>query len=200
MLAALLFGLTACQPENTVEGIAVGNPGKVSAQVAASSGLEVISSWMHVEALTLESCHGERRTFAGGLSMDLAGDGWLELPGGEWCSLTVAPDGPLLVVVEGAGGGVAELYLSIAPLELSSSSGFLVDSGTWIVELGELDWISELELGIEGGAEVKIDSDAPQHDALVQRLEQTSSLVEDVDGDGVITAGDETRAGAWGLR
>ncbi|MEL6348655.1 MAG: hypothetical protein AAFV53_36460 [Myxococcota bacterium] len=190
--------LTGCGPENRVEGIAVGNPGTFKPNTASAARITFGDSYSRFAQIELVDCEDNALVLAENISLGLLGDASLSFPAGTWCALHLIPDGVLFYAADGERGGFAEIYLAIEPFSLTNDAGFTVDGQPFILELATPDWLTEEDLGIDGGDDVQIKTEAPIHDVLADIIETESSLYEDTNGDGLIDEDDQLQADTVG--
>ena len=96
MKRSLLLGLVllaACRPpDDTHEGIAVGNPGLVSMALATSSGFSLTRAELPIDWVGYASCGGSDR-LASVDRTDLVVPATAAIPQGSWCGFVVALSG-----------------------------------------------------------------------------------------------------------
>ena len=176
--------------ERKDSGVAVGNPGEMTARVASGGDLTLEEAWLSIDALTLDGCDDTSVRVAQDLVFDLTGDPRVLLPAGEWCALWIE-DARLQLA---AGDGSTSLTLDL-PLEvgLEANGGFTLSEGATLLQLGPEGWLSIDALDLDPGANV-IDADDDRADDVLDAIEAESLLVDDPDGDGERSNGDAVLA------
>ena len=194
LLCLLASACLNADVERKESGVAVGNPGEMTARVAAGGDLTLTDAWLGVAAIELQGCDGEVETVAQDIVFDLMGDPRVRLPAGTWCGLWVE-EARLELAAEGASATVTiDLPLDV---ELESDSGFTLADGATLLQLGPAGWLSADALDLGDGANT-IDDEDERADELVEALEAASLLVDDANADGargadeaVLAAGEE---------
>lgn len=182
------------------EGTVVGNPGDAYAKLApVSDTLQVDVMEVNATQLWLEGCDGAVQQQPVDTEAGQPVYAPMSVPSGRWCRLGLELD-PVAPGVLVAGldleGAAFELHLGLSWLELDAPGGLWVDGQSYVLELGEPDWLSrELLQEVDESGVVVVQEGDPLHDLLVDSLSFRSALFEDGDGDGQISES-ERLAGA----
>ncbi|MEN0067280.1 MAG: hypothetical protein AAGA48_34430 [Myxococcota bacterium] len=178
----LVLGLGACD-RPPPEGIFVGNPGKSVVQTAPTAKFTFEFARLEAADVTWIDCVGGREVVVEGEAIDALGRATLTAPGGEWCGVELAfPQG-----FTGFASTPAPIEFGLqlqpeGPAELWGAAPFEVDGESYIIELGEPEW---LDLGIEFG-EFTFDPTTPEGQTLAESIRTTSSLFLDEDDSGTL--------------
>lgn len=212
LLLAILMGCT--QDEGRDQGTVVGNPGDAALRMGAVDAGEVITARTTVSAMSLETCTGTVTEFALGDEVDFLDDGYIEIPNGTWCALTLfAEDSLFIEAISDDEKTFLTLDLALAVLEFDSAEGFSVEGDQAILEWGFPGWLSmesealveRLDIEEDDIAESEEEEDVlvieigPEddgvHDDLVDVFAFGSGLYGD-DGDGRLSD-EERRDALW---
>lgn len=198
LLPLVMVPAVACVNANVDRkdsGVAVGNPGEMTARVSRDGDLETTEGWGYFAAVTVTDCDERVQDVATDIAFDLAGDPTLLLPPGDWCGLT-AEGGQLVLTAESSSRQVS-LEVELDDVEVGAEDGFTIASGGYVLQLGPDGWLSEAELELEEPVTV-IDDEDERSDEVRRLLAEESVMVEDADGDrergddeAVVAAGEE---------
>ena len=175
----LLLMLLACDLEFQPGGILVGNPGEVSLDTAPHEGLQWRSGSLPLNEVLLSDCRNTSATIALGGTLDLLGGDSVELPPGDWCSLTVRTDGPLIWEADTEEGWSLQLQIEVESLSVSSSWGFITDEASLLLVVGAADTLDLAALAPgEGEDQVFVDSSHPSYDDVRRALTGALTLYD----------------------
>ena len=152
-------------------GTGVGNPGSTTPTLSRVTGVTPSVAEVQVNSLVAERCDGEvQQTEVGGMVNLLSADP-IELAGGDLCRIELALTPPLTFRAQADDGTDISLDIPLERVAVSPTGEFLVDGQSFILELGQGDWLT-----------LPLPEDAAQQAAVA--LSGMSSLYEDDDGDG----------------
>ncbi len=185
----LLLSLACTGPR---EGIAVGNPGDGVALVSKSAGLTLDSAQAELASLDLIACDGTLTQVASGIGLPLDGSASLLLPGGSWCGLSMSFEGPVALDYSSTDATLS-LRLDTQP-EPAEGVEFLLDGGSYLMELGGADWLDAEALDLQPGEDRVIEPGDGDHDLLAGALDAWLRVGQDADGDQTLSANEATLA------
>lgn len=191
----------ACNIEVENPGTVVGNPGDARARLASvDTSLELDEAELYVGSLTLLACtsdaaEAEDATLDLDVEVDLLGDElFAELPAGDWCAAVLDEESELYLVGSGPDGHELEAEFLMQDLRVSVTQSWIVDGGSYVLELGEPDWLTVERLGLDMD-DVELLAEEALAEELAEELATRSAMFEDLDLDGEV--GDSEReAGA----
>ncbi len=182
-MTLLLPLLLACPVDTTVEGTAVGNPGKMGfAGTGIPDDISLSGADLAVIAVELEPCEGDVERLQLDLLADLLGPStWpIEVEVGSYCGVVAEIDS-LTLAGETTGGTTFTALLE--PDDLVLTEPFVVDGHALLLGV-------PLEVDAEAlealGDEVDLEPDDPVAEDLAQDLSSGVGLVQDVDESGTI--------------
>jgi len=179
----LFLMLTGCDllEDYTRGGVLVGNPGEITLETASSNGVVWENGTMRIQHLFLGDCTGSERQklVIQQHPMNLVGNRSLELPAGDWCSMTILPEGPMTWEAKTKDGWTLWLELDVPSLTVSSPWIFVTDDRSLVLMLGLPDAVSWDELAPESGDnELFIDATHPAHDDMLYALTNSLTLYD----------------------
>lgn len=185
-MTVILVSWMACVPDPH-GGTFVGNPGDASARASrVDERIELDRVEIPVATLDVVDCDGVERSFDVGRTLDgLGGDEPIDVPGGRYCTLALGLDGP--VVASGVTDGGTTFVVDLDLGRIVSDGRVDVDGQHLLFEvplLLEPDVIEAL------GADVTIPADDPSAVAWAEASVVGTSLWEDADADGLLSASD----------
>lgn len=185
----LLLAVACSTDQDPRDGTFVGNPGKLGiAVVDADARLALATAQVHATALHLDRCDGTEEVAPVDAALDALTGSTTDLPGGEFCGLSLDLEAELPVVVDGATDGGTTFTVVLDPGTLAVAHGFRVDGDTLLVALSlaalDPDALEAL------GPDVAIGPGQALADAVGLAAEQGAELYEDVDEDGAIGVDD----------
>lgn len=199
-LIAMLL-IAGCEPENQFPGAtAVGNPGTTQLQTRQTHEPTLLSGSGVLVALDVRGCESDPPPVQVEQEVDLLDGGPFTVPGGEWCSVGVVFDGPLLytgIREPGLADGTLELILDVGTVTIPLGSELFVDTTAFVIELGHDDWLDEEFLGPLEGRHTVVDAAHPAYEEVVGSIRDGSALFVDRDRDGLVDDSERaTPAGA----
>ncbi len=191
-----LLPVVACTAPVGIDGVAdeistirhgtiVGNPGELDDSsslefsLAASEGMLFHAATGLGQGVVLWSCgeDPEPRAVALDHTVDLISRPSVTVPAGSWCGLDLQLQPPLRVRGQGLAGGSFVLELAVEQVRVESEAGFeLLVDGTYVLQLGALDWIGSMELDEGTDLPLIVGVDDARHEPLVGQLEEASAL------------------------
>ena len=194
-MTLLLPLLLACPVDTTVEGTAVGNPGKMGfASTGIPDDITLTGADLAVIAVELEPCEGDVERLQLDLLADLLGPStWpIEVDAGSYCGVVAEIDG---LTLAGETDGGTTFTALLEPDDLVLTEPFVVDGHALLLGIPlELDAEALEELG----EEVDLVPEDPVAEDLAQDLSSGVALVLDADESGTIGAEDGPMEDAGG--
>jgi hypothetical protein len=170
------------------KGISVGNPAETALRLAPGEGLTYSDARLALSEITWNGCVGTADLTVGlpaGDQIDLIDADPIPVPEGEWCGLSLTPDGPLSIAVMDAGVAT-EITLILHALNFSTVGDEILSAQHTVIELGGAGWLSPVDLGMTDGEAVDIDITHENHDVLVERIDRLSAIYIDTNENGVL--------------
>jgi|GEM_PF-3622717 len=178
----------ACASETTFSGTFVGNPGKGSAKMATSEGIQFSKATTNVHYVYYFSSIGDRANAVEQEIDLLNGVGSFNLLAGSWDTIIIesAPG----LVLEGKALDTQDFTWNLPEfyIELNFPEGGISEQD-YVIEFGKTDWLPAddiVALG-SGSSTIAIDEDPELSNQLEELLAQQSNLFIDTDGDGEIS-------------
>ncbi len=167
--------------------------------LAAGDGLEPRSLIVSDGFLLLEGCAmGTGASLFLGEDTELSG---LEttLLGGNWCglNLNLGQDSELKAITH--RGDWLAVPLTGTEIALQWQEGFSVDGQSFILELGSPGWLNSSALGMDGTADITLASDDPNTAMIIASLQTSTTLFEDLDGNGVLSTSEREAVRAYAV-
>jgi len=184
----MLVLLVACDPDGTLDGTSVGNPGKLGL-VATEEPADLVLTRAEAEVgwVFLRSCAGPEVPLPADQLVDVLGasDHPVGLLGGTWCGLEVELAGLLL---EGTTDGGTTFQVELEPEPLVFDQEFHVDGEELLVGLPLVVSATDLE---ELGDDVQLPADDDLSLEWAEESRAGSDLWADRDGDGLVGDADD---------
>ncbi len=126
-------------------GTAVGNPGHLDVSVNVPPGVTAESAMLRVAAIELVSCAEQGRGRLTIVDVDTTFDGLapspVEIPGGEWCTTILLPDGEDAFVLEGTDADGESVLVGLTPDPFVFDGAYRIDGNQIVValDLGTVD-------------------------------------------------------------
>jgi len=205
-LLIALFGLGCRSETSTSQGTVVGNPGDGAMRAGDGVDFQPEIARTSVSTINWKGCGGSEREVSVGAEIDLLGENQFTVPVGNWCAVVVNFSDSLFI--EGPFGvdepdDDEELWFQMEvaterTVFVSEEDGFDASEEHFVIEFGEPDWYDPMALlddewlseaqreALREGVFV-VDEDHSQYDEILDRLENSSSLFQDSDGNGQIS-------------
>lgn len=174
MIVLLVLG---CSPDQTHQGVLVGNPGEGTVQTARVTGGTFQSGAVHVSSLIVEDCNENSYTLLENVTIGLLGNSRFTMPASTLCMMEMRFDGPLGWLVEDSDGDQFEVSIELETIAVYSWQGFSTSDQNLVLQLGQQDWLDE---GL-----IDLSKDIINDNALTELIFETSALYADTDNDGI---------------
>lgn len=174
MIALLVLG---CSPEQSHQGVLVGNPGEGTVQTARATGGTFQSGSVYVSQLRAFDCNDNAYTLLENVYIDLLGSSRFALPEQDLCVLEMVLGSPLSWVVESDGGTSFDVNLEVGDITVISGSGFSTGGQSLVLQLGQQDWLNQ--------SLIKLAQDINDNEELLEILVETTALYADADADSI---------------
>jgi hypothetical protein len=189
----LILALVACRAEESSQGTAVGNPIGMVPRAAESATLRLSQASAPFDLIELRPCAGEPVHEPVRSTIDLLANAPLSLPAGRWCGLKLYLSGPVQMTAVGTDGVSAlSATLTVPSIYFNADSAF-GEAPTYVMELGAPNWWDPYESLLQSGETVALASDAAAAVALAAVLAQDSSVFEDQDANGEVSAAERDK-------
>jgi len=121
------------------------------------------------------------------------------LLGGNWCglNLNLGQDSELKAITH--RGDWLNAPLAGTEIALQWQDGFSVDGQSFILELGNPGWLNSSALGMDGTEDITLTSDDPSTAMIVASLQTSTTLFEDLDGNGVLSTSEREAVRAYAV-
>jgi hypothetical protein len=190
MLWAL--ALFACDPGRHDSGTAVGNPGKLGVVVTdVPTDIDLLRADVSVDHVLMLGCDGVDESVEVSMVLDaLQGNHTVDIPGGEWCGLTMAIDPAEAVILEGTTDGGTTFNAQLDPGTLGIDGRFLVDGDLWLLGL-PMGGILESGALEAAGDDVELSPPDTIARDWADQLADGVGLFNDSDEDGFVDDGED---------
>lgn len=189
----LILALVACRAGESAQGTAVGNPIGMVPRAAESTTLRLGVATAPFDLIELRPCSGEPVYEPVRSTIDLLADAQLTLPAGRWCGLKLYLSGPVHMTAVGTDGVSAlSASLTVPSIYFNADSAF-GESPTYVMELGAPNWWDPYASLLQSGQTVALSSDSEAVVALSAVLAQDSSVYEDGDANGEVSAAERDK-------
>lgn len=178
----LLLSLFGCNDGDS--GVSVGNPNKDTLLRIGPPGDDITLdlATVGVASIVLVGADGEVSVDPPSETDVLAGV-TLDLPAGDWMSVSLGLTGALTLV--GLDGeGVVDVQLSVPEVSVVAMREAIELGEPHVFELGFPGWLSAEEVGWGRGTDHIVREGDVEHDVLVGFVSERSALHADLDGDG----------------
>jgi len=178
-------------------GIAVGNPGEMTARVATSDDIEITKATL-VGSIEIDNCAGDTATLFEG-ELDLLDSKSLQAPH-EIRSCGLLLDGGLLLEADGAAlESHLVVNLDLPLIALTDGDGVVFRAKeSYVLEIGGPDWLDPIQLGMEGFSTIEVEFDKPQHELLIEKIRARSTVFRDRNNDGEISESERSASSLSG--
>ncbi len=189
----LIMSLIAigCRSGEPASGTSVGNPGKLRPTIGEGENVAIFWSQGSVDSVELEGCGGESIEVLVEDETLFDGTTEIEIPAGQYCSVQLVMERPLEIKAsfeverEETEEWSFTMYLPFEDqILVGSETGFAVDGGSYVLEIGEPGWLDIEDLGDLEDEEILKEDDEISIWAA-QIAAGTTALWED-DGDGIL--------------
>lgn len=175
------LALAACGPDPWSVPVPP-NPGTMRLQLASDDGAAVTTATAVLDEIRMDHCEGAgSRTMVRALVSVETTAPYL-VDGGWWCGVDIAFTDAFLVSAT-VDGLPVDLELEVGDLAMPIDPKMWVDGLPMILQLGPDGWLSGAVSPTEA---TTIGPGDPEHDVLVELLEQQSAVWIDADADGVL--------------
>ncbi|MCB9669973.1 MAG: hypothetical protein H6736_21280 [Alphaproteobacteria bacterium] len=175
----MILLLVACDP--TGSGTSIGNPNRTLLRVAPGGDVELTSAELDLIRVVLDGPEGQQ-ILEGPFATDVLEGVELDLPTGEWTSLTLTAGAPFALL--GDAGGSVDLTLDVPEVGVQVDRGPLLDGQPHVFELASPGWLDASVVGWDLGVDQVVTPDGPLHARLAEAITAGSALWPDADGDG----------------
>ena len=199
-----LMGLGCRSETTTTQGTVVGNPGDGAMRSGDGVDFEPEIARTTVSTMNWKGCGGTEREISIGSEIDLLGDNQFTVPVGNWCAVVVNfndalfIEGPFRIDEDDEEVWLQMELATEMTVFVSEEDGFDASEEHFVIEFGEPDWydpVALLDDELLSEAQVEalregvfiVNDEHSQYDEMVDRLENTSSLFVDGDGNGQIS-------------
>jgi len=201
------LGLGCRSETSTSEGTVVGNPGDGAMRAGDGVDFQPEIARTSVSTMFWQGCGGTEREISVDAEIDLLGDNQFTVPVGNWCAVVVSfndslfIEGPFRIEEPDDEEDEFWLQMELDPEEMifvSEEDGFDASEEHFVIEFGEPDWYDPAALldddllseeqreALREGVFV-VNDEHSRYDEMVDRLENSSSLFIDSDGNGQIS-------------